>query len=314
VVFAAAEKDQNPSGQRGCESTYFFDKRARFVVEPSDIADSSKLHEKLRQSLESPAREGWKECDLIDRAPEGLTLAKGLAAVDVGDANEGEKYKQVFLLLLDFASPPHGSTEFNATFDVSHEGLAPGTPAYFIVPIGFLKFAGGYWSLDNVTYLNYPADKPKNKRKFYPRLRFYRAVALEATSDPFYKLADAQRKAATREEESKTVDETTNAYAAWSAAIALLMVLVAWRWWAIKGRFRRMTAEYQKTLQQMREEESRLAENCERQLLQVRQALAEEFRAKQAAMEAEKEKLNSLLTSAVCIPDPPNTDRASESA
>lgn len=305
---------------RGCESTYFFDIRARFVVEEheSDIADpSSKLLQKLLQTLHA------KECDATgfptgvaqrQAYSEGLTLAKGLAAVDVGDANEGAKYKQFFLLVFDFASPANSSTEFNATFDVSHEDLAPGTPAYFIVPIGFLKFADGHWSLDNVTYLDYPADKPRNKRKFYPRLRFYRAVALEASSDPFYKLADAQRKAERPEEESKTVDETTNASVAWSTAatFALLVVLVMWQWWAIKGRFRRMTAEYLKTLEQMREEQSRLAENCERQLLQVRQALADELRAKQAAVEAEKEKLNSLLTSAVCIPDPPNMDRASD--
>jgi hypothetical protein len=117
VVFAAAAKDQNPSGQRGCEShpdplvpgqtrlklklgTYF-DVRARIVVEeqdsPSDIADpSSKLYQELLQSLVV------KDCDLIANADsEGLTLAKGLAVVDVSDANGGEKHKQFFLLVFD---------------------------------------------------------------------------------------------------------------------------------------------------------------------------------------------------------------------
>jgi hypothetical protein len=66
---------------------------------PSDIAD--KLHENLVV----------EKCDLIASSySEGRTLAKGLAAVDVGDANEQEKYKQFFLLVFDFASPAYGRT------------------------------------------------------------------------------------------------------------------------------------------------------------------------------------------------------------
>jgi hypothetical protein len=222
--------------------------------------------------------------------------------------------------LCSTASPAYGSAEFNTPFEVSHEDLAPGTPAYFIAPIGSLKFADGYWSLGNVNYLDYPADEPgktnfsrRDKGKFYPRLRFYRAVAHEASLDPFYDLADSHREAASLKEESIMKLIRENAFVAWTATFALLMVL-AWWWWASKGRFRRMAEEYQKKLQRMREEQSILAENQERHLLESRQALAEEFREKQAALEAEKEKQKFLLTSAVCIPDAPNTDQASESA
>jgi hypothetical protein len=374
VVFAAAGR--HPISRRDCESHHYpdppgtllklstyFDVRARISVEehdaPSNIVDpSSNLHQKLLQNLVV------KGCDLIANAySESLTLAKVLAAV--GE----EKYKQFFLLVFDFASPAYGSTEFNAMFQISHADLAPGTPAYFIAPIGSLKFANRDWSSDLVNYLDYPADEPggtdffkRNTRKFYPRLRFYRAVAHKPGSDPFYALADSQHKVASLEEESQTsklqvaqleqqnaqfeqhiksiehqlkdLEQGTgkSAFIAWSVAttFALLMVLVTWRWWVIKGRFRRMAEEYEKKLQRVREEQSRLAENQERHLLESRQALEEEFREKKAALEVEKENLEvekekqkrqqeitalSLLTSAICIPDDaPDTEQASESA
>jgi hypothetical protein len=240
------------------------------------------------------------ECDLIANAySEGLTLAEGLAFVEFGDASRKEKYKQFFLLVFDFASPAYGSTAFNATFNLLHQDLAPGTLAYFIAPIGSLKFTDKHWSLDLLNYLDHPANEPggttwageRVMSKFYPRLRFYRAVAHEANSDPFYGLANAQRETerlnlqvaqreqaieqrerAIEQREGDLKEATRTALVAQIAApaFAVLMVLVTWRWWAIKGRFRRMTEEYQK-------------------------------------------KLKSLLTSAVCIPDAPNTDQASES-
>jgi len=375
VVFAAAGKSPPPSG---CESSHhypdrsalglstrleldtYFDVRAPIVVKehesPSDIEDpSSQIHKDLLQSLTV------RNCDLIANAySEGLTLAKGLAAVEVGDTNGEKKYKQFFLLVFDFASPAYGSSEFNATFNVSDQDLAPGTPAYFIAPIGSLKFANQDWSLDLVNYFDYPAVEPggqryleRNKANFYPRLRFYRAVAHETSSDPFYDLATSQTKVASLEDKLKTSEakltqhanelislhnnvailerrlDTSNnerddaimqarksAFAAWGAAatIALLMVLAAWWWWANKGRFRRMAEEHQEELQRMRTEQSKLAEKQERDLTESRQALDEEFRKKQAALEAEEVKLKSLLANAFCIPDAPDKDQASESA
>jgi hypothetical protein len=366
VVFAAAGKDPKPFGQTGCESPHYpdpaasgqttrlepgtyFDVRARIPVEghnsPSDVADpSSKLHQELLQSLVV------KDCDLIANTySEGLTLAKGLTAVEVDDAKGEEKYKQFFLLVFDFASPAYGSTEFSETFDVSHGDLAPETPAYLIAPTGSLKFTDGEWSLDLINYLDYPAEEPggtsylrRDNRKFYPRLRFYRAVAHDASLDPFYDLANAQHEIAQLKpkiDDSTAVIESLenrvvslerqleaseqkrnaariSAFAAWTAAaaFALLVVLVAWRWWAIKGRFRRMAEGYQKDLERMREEQSRLTEKQKRDLLEFRRALDEEFREKQAALEAEKGIYKSLLTGAVCIPDAPGTKQVNEYA
>jgi hypothetical protein len=338
--------------------------RERIFIEehdpPSDIAEpSSQLHKDLLQSL------AVRNCDLIANAySEGLTLAKGLAAVEVSDTNGEKKYKQFFLLVFDFASQAYGSSEFNATFKVSDQDLAPGTPAYLIAPIGSLKFANQDWSLDLVKYFDYPVVEPggqgyleRNKANFYPRLRFYRAVAHEASSDPFYDLATSQINVASLENKLKTSEadltqqinelkglqnsvlalerrlETSekerddakmqadmearkSAFVAWGAAatFALLMVLAAWWWWANKGRFRQMAEEHQEGLERMKKEQSRMAENQERDLTASRQALAEEFRKKQTALEAEKVKLKSLLANAVCIPDAPDTDQASESA
>lgn len=203
--------------------------------------------------------------------------------------------------------------------------------------------------MDLINYLDYPAEEPggtsylkRDNRKFYPRLRFYRAVAHEAGADPFYDLTDSQREIAQLKEqanelrtqietlekgvaslerqleasEKKLNEAGISVFAAWTAAatFALLMVLVAWRWWAIKGRFRRMAEEYQKDLERMREEQSRLADKQERDLLESRQALNEEFRKKQASLEAEKERYKSLLTGAVCIPDAPGTKQVNEYA
>jgi hypothetical protein len=105
VVFAAAGKSPIPSSCRSLQLDAYFDVRARIVVKehesPSDIQDpSSQLHKDLLQSL------AVRNCDLIANAySEGLTLAKGLAAVEVGDTNGEKKYKQFFLLVFDFASP-----------------------------------------------------------------------------------------------------------------------------------------------------------------------------------------------------------------
>jgi hypothetical protein len=333
VVFAAAGKDPKPSGKTGCESPHYpdpsgsderislkldeyFDIRPPIVVEehdsPSNIADpsSSRLHKKLIDLL------AVKDCDLIANAySEALTLAKGLAAVETGDANGEEKYEQFFLLVFDFASPAYGSSLFNANFEVSREDPAPGTPAYLIAPIGALKFDKGGWIPDPVNYLDYPAKEPgggtttgdRDTTKFYPRLRFYRAVAHEAKSDPFYDLADSRRETkrlnsqvAEREQRISQLEKglkeagTTALVAKIAAAIfALLMVLVTTLWWTTKGRFRRGTEEYQKGLQRMREEQSRLVE---------------EFREKQTDLEARKEKLKSILIKTISIPDVTNTN------
>lgn len=392
VVFAAAGKPSVTVGRRGCDSHHFpepadpgqkiplqlgtfFDVRDRFAVKgagstSNSAVPSSGLHRRLTRSL---AR---TDCDLIAQGySEGLTLATVLSRGAVHGRVEDQAHEQYFLLVFDFASPAYGAAAFNEAFEISEQVLAPGTTAYFIGHLGAMKFTGGQWSADRVNYLDYPGHEPggqafieRDTRRFYPRVRFYRAIAHDPATDPFYALADSQRQVVDVEEELRTSvsrvqqlkdqinlrdvsirdlqtkveslkqqlnppkplqrdpDESTSTgwSAAWSVAAVLAfgLVLVAWQWRAIQGQLRRTAELHKQELQRVREEQLRRVEEEERRLLVSQQAFAQEFREKQATLEVEREKqkneqaemARSLLTSAICVPDVPDTDPTSETA